>query len=164
MLTEWWGGGEFHRAPASGGLHWASDHRVAGDIIPPSESDFPFVVELKKREGWTIEHILLDIGEPRDWWRQVIEDSRRVKKTPLLMFSRNRAKDFVMVPYDADFYSKLIDVSTDVMVTPVTTKTVRDTEEVFYVIVTTFDTLKLIDKETIKNYANSVDWDYYKNQ
>src|SRR5699024_11495112 len=48
-LSKWWGG-KFSRVPASGGLHWGSDQRVAGDIIPPVNSNFPFVVECKKRE------------------------------------------------------------------------------------------------------------------
>src|SRR5690606_21174130 len=108
MLSKYWGG-KFHRVPASGGLQWGNDHRVAGDIVAPPEADFPFVVECKKQEGWVMEHIFLDIGKPREWWKQAVNDARRVGKTPMLVFSRNRAKDFVMLPYDGFIFSYLKD-------------------------------------------------------
>lgn len=160
-LSPIWGG-EFSRTPGSGSLHWGSDNRVAGDIVAPPEVNFPFVVECKKHEGWTVENIMLDNGEPKTWWAQVVTDCRRVKKTPMLLFSRNRAKDFVMVPYAKSLYDRLtIAGNTDVMRTLVTIKNVRDEEQVFDVIVTTFDTIFKEDVDYLREYAEAVDWDPY---
>lgn len=164
LLTEWWGGGKFSRVPASGGLHWGDDQRVAGDIIPPPEADFPFVVECKKREGWTMEHILLDIGQPREWWEQVVTDGRRVKLTPLMIFSRNRAKDFVMIPYNQSIFNMLVSYSNNVMITPITTTNIRDELEEFYVIVTTYETFTQVPIDSIRDYAKKVQWDRYNTE
>jgi hypothetical protein len=163
LLSPIWGG-NFSRVPASGGLHWGSDQRVAGDIIAPQEVDFPFVVECKKREEWIIDHILLDIGQPRDWWKQVVEDARRVKLVPILFFSRNRAKDFVMLPYSKPMLQELLSKGNDTMVTTTSFKNIREELQTFDVIVTTFDTFSKVDIQFIRKYAALVDWDKYKDQ
>lgn len=161
LMSDWWGG-KFSRVPASGGLQWGSDQRVAGDIVPPPEADYPFVVECKKREGWSMEHILLDIGEPRKWWHQVVMDARRINKVPLLIFSRNRAKDFVMVPYDTELYQQLgEDVEFESGVTTVTIENIREETQIFQVIVTTFDAFSKFSKETLRDYAKRIEWDTY---
>lgn len=159
-LSDWWGG-NFSRVPASGGLQWGADQRVAGDIVPPPEANFPFVVECKKQEDWTMEHILLDIGKPREWWQQVVMDSRRVSRTPILFFSRNRAKDFVMIPYDEGLYNKLKEVSPEVMVSPVTIENIRKEVQEFEIIVTTFETFTQLTKETIRKFGKEIEWDNY---
>lgn len=159
-FSAWWGG-TFARTPGSGSLHWGSDQRVAGDIIAPQGMDFPFVIEAKKREGWLMEHVLLDIGDPRQWWAQVVGDARRVGLVPILVFSKNRAKDFVMLPYDSWLYGRLLFLGNDHMRTTVTIKNVRDEIQKFDVIVTTFDTLSKISPDDLRDYANSVEWDAY---
>jgi len=52
-LLSKWTGWEFHRTPASGGLHWCGDYRVVGDVICDSKhvDEFPFSVETKRRRG-----------------------------------------------------------------------------------------------------------------
>jgi hypothetical protein len=160
FLSSWWGG-NFSRVPASGGLHWGSDQRVAGDIVPPPEADFPFVIECKKREEWTMDHILLDIGQPKEWWQQVVEDGRRINKTPLLIFSRNRAKDFVMIPYDKWMWERLNVIANDVMRTRVTIKNIRDEEQAFDVIVSTLDSFSQVQIAALRHYGKDVDWDPY---
>lgn len=96
LLTEWWGE-EFHRTPASGGLHWKKDNRVSGDIVPPENSNFPFSVECKKVEGWNFEQVLKCTGDVPKWWSQCIKDSKEVDKYPLLIFSKNRSPVYYMV-------------------------------------------------------------------
>jgi hypothetical protein len=160
FLSSWWGG-NFSRVPASGGLHWGSDQRVAGDIVPPPEADFPFVIECKKREEWTMDHVLLDIGQPKDWWEQVVEDGRRINKTPMLIFSRNRAKDFIMIPYEEYMYKHLAAHGTDVMRTSVTITNIRDEKQVFDVIVTTMDTFTRLPIPYIRGFGKEVNWDPY---
>lgn len=102
ILTAWWGA-PFHRVPASGGLHWNASMNVSGDIITIPEAGFPFVVECKKREEWTLENAFLNNKEIKLWWSQVVGDARETGKIPMLIFSRNRAENFVMLPYNEDF-------------------------------------------------------------
>lgn len=121
-LSLWWGF-TFQRTPGSGSLHWSAENNVAGDIVAGPSSGFPFVVECKNQEGgWTIESLLLKNVQMSNWWAQVVSDSRRVERIPLLMFTRNRAKDFVMIPYDEEIYHSLILGKHEVMRTIVTIK------------------------------------------
>lgn len=167
-FTDWWipkgSEVEFHRAPASGALQWASDHRVAGDIVPPEGINFPFVIECKKHEGWTMDHVLLDIGTPKDWWGQVVTDSRRVDRVPMLVFSRNRAKDFVMVPHDEWLYKRLSSLGNTHMRTTISFKNIRDEVQSFDVIVTQLDILTQILPDAVREYAGNVNWDPYADQ
>ncbi|AMQ66633.1 RusA-like Holliday junction resolvase [Bacillus phage Shbh1] len=162
LLTDWWGEGKFSRVPASGGLHWAGDQRVAGDIVPPVHANFPFVVECKKREGWTLDNVLLGTGEVKDWWRQVVMDARRIDKVPILFFSRNRAKDYIMLPYTSNLYLDLSSVG-QVLRTEVVTENIREELEGFSVVLTTFDTLSQLSPSDLKDYASYVEsqWDHY---
>lgn len=162
----WWGG-TFHRVPGSGSLHWGDDNRVAGDIAAPQGLDFPFVVEVKKHEGWIMDHVLLDIGEPKNWWAQCVTDARRVKKVPMLIFSRNRAKDYVMIPHTKWLYDRLaVGERETVMRTNVTIKNIRNEEQRFDVIVTTFDALSKLHPDILRAYATDAteDWDPYADQ
>lgn len=95
-LSGWWQE-PFQRTPASGGLQWQNDNRVAGDIVTPEKSKFPFVVECKKRENWNIEQLIKDTGDIEKWWAQVTKDCTRTSLRPMLIFSKNFAPDYVMV-------------------------------------------------------------------
>lgn len=106
ILSQWWGE-EFHRTPMSGGLHWKADNRVAGDIVTPPDSLFPFSVECKKREEFTFEQILKGTGDVEKWWKQCIGDCKRVSMKPMLIFSKNFAPNYLMIDY-VDF-SKTIE-------------------------------------------------------
>ena len=96
ILSSWWGE-DFHRTPMSGGLHWKADNRVAGDIVTPPDSVFPFSVECKKREGWTFDQVLKGTGEIEDWWSQCMADSTRVNLKPMVIFAKNFAPINVMI-------------------------------------------------------------------
>lgn len=100
LITVWWDE-DFHRTPASGGLHWKKDNRVAGDIVPPPDSDFPFSVECKKVEGWNFEQVIKGTGEVFDWWKQCIRDSKEIGKIPLLIFSKNNSPIYYMTTQTA---------------------------------------------------------------
>lgn len=97
-LGQWWGA-KFHRVPASGGLHWGSSMNVGGDVIAPPEAGFPFVVECKKREGWTLEQIMNNKGPHKTWWQQVCGDAEETKKVPMLIFAKNYSDIFVSLPH-----------------------------------------------------------------
>lgn len=102
IFTTWWGA-PFHRVPASGGLHWSASMNVSGDIVTIPEAGFPFVIECKKREEWTLDNVFLNNKDIKNWWAQVVGDADETGKIPMLVFSRNRAEDYVMLPYNEDF-------------------------------------------------------------
>lgn len=98
-LGDWWGE-PFRSTPGSGALHWEADNRVAGDIVPPVDSTFPFTVECKNREGWYFDALINETGEVADWWTQSVNDARRVDRIPLLVFTRNFAPNYAMLEWD----------------------------------------------------------------
>lgn len=98
-LGGWWGE-PFRSTPGSGALHWEQDSRVAGDIVAPVDSKFPFTVECKKREGWYFDGLINETGEIPSWWQQALEDAARVDREPLLVFSKNRAPSYVMMHWE----------------------------------------------------------------
>lgn len=99
VLGSWWGE-KFHRTPASGGLHWKDDNRVAGDIVTPVQSKFPYTTECKKRNEWDLEQVLKGTGDVEKWWKQAVEDSERVQLKPILIFSKNFAPNYLMMWWD----------------------------------------------------------------
>lgn len=98
-----WSGEKFNRTPASGGLHWQRDNRVAGDIVPPEGLEFPFVVEVKSYRKGKLE--ILDFanqsGLLAKFWVKLVGEASALDKTPLLLFRANNmeAGTFVAITY-----------------------------------------------------------------
>lgn len=91
-----WAGGAFRPrptiiAPSEG---WA----VKGDVQHAADVRFPFAVECKKIEGWDFDGLFEAPKWPVwKWWAQCAEQARTSKNThPLLIFSRNRRKNYVL--------------------------------------------------------------------
>lgn len=106
-MTEWTGL-KFERVPASGGLHWAADNRVYGDIVC-NVPDFPFVIEVKCRESWNMDSLINGSKEVEKWWKQVTADAEATGKQPMVIFTRNRQPDYVMLKVrDYHYQRKLI--------------------------------------------------------
>lgn len=101
VLSSWWGE-EFHRTPMSGGLGWKADNRVAGDIVTPVSSVYPWTTELKNREAWDFSHLLKGTGDIEKYWQQVVNDSEHSGLRPLLIFHKNFSPNYVMM-YKEDF-------------------------------------------------------------
>ncbi|MMZ43642.1 hypothetical protein D1872_52070 [compost metagenome] len=99
ILGKWWGE-DFHRTPASGGLHWKKDNRVAGDIVTPPDSVYPWVTECKKREAWDFDQLIKGTGEIEKYWSQVCRDAEETGLQPLLIFSKNFAPNYAMILED----------------------------------------------------------------
>ncbi|AGI11456.1 hypothetical protein LP125_131 [Listeria phage LP-125] len=159
-LSVWWGA-TFNRTPGSGGLKWAEENNVGGDIVAPPSAGFPFIVECKKHEGWTLDNVFLNTGEPKSWWKQVVSDATRTNKIPLLMFSRNRAKSFVMLPYDDLLYNVLRDKRNTVARTTVSFKNIRE-ESVFYdVMVFTIEELTSFSPDFLREHYSKYSWDFF---
>lgn len=98
QFQEWWGKGEFCRSPGSGG--WGRpQHKqgfnASGDIITTNR-DFPWCIECKHQEGWTLDQLLLNEGcIIWSWWDQA-KDETPDDLEPLLIFKKNRQEPMVM--------------------------------------------------------------------
>lgn len=103
LLTKW-SGHKFQRVPLSGG--W-DKKIVSGDVFCAAEYKrnsgqnvkVPLSIECKNQEGWTISQ-LFQISEKcplRLWWDQSVNDSKKIKKLPALVFTRNYQPVFIMI-------------------------------------------------------------------
>lgn len=94
----WWGT-DFARTPGSGGfatMQFRDDWNAAGDIVTPDPT-FPFCVEVKWVEGWTMEQLLRNDGTlVFKWWQQVIGECPP-DKLPILVFKKNNHPFYCML-------------------------------------------------------------------
>lgn len=113
QFSAWWGS-DFARTPLSGGFATAKfrdDWDAAGDLVTPDKT-FPFCVESKKVEGWTLDQLLTsDKTKMHSWWIQTIGETA-TGKVPMLVFTKNRAPTFVMMR-KSDVVSSLGEVFRD---------------------------------------------------
>lgn len=102
-------GMEFNRTPSSGGLRWASDNNVYGDIVTPD--DFPFIIECKNRENWSFDQLMKGECKEFDSWAEQVEgDCDRFQNNtleyayPLIIFTKNRMP--IYIAYKNIIYDK----------------------------------------------------------
>lgn len=115
FLTTWWRGIEpevqFVRTPLSGG--WSNPtvrggFRASGDIMTTSPT-FPFVVEVKRREGFSWDTFLKGRKSPVwGWWEQTCRSAAEQDGTPMLWLRHNGEPWRMVLPWDA---SPLYDVT-----------------------------------------------------
>lgn len=102
-LAVWWKPVEdakFVRTPLSGG--WGgkevrAEFRASGDLMTTAKK-WPFVVEVKRREGWSWKTFLA--GKPSPiwgWWQQTVKAANEMGGQPLLIFRKNREPWSIMV-------------------------------------------------------------------
>jgi hypothetical protein len=111
LLEKWWGS-DFAKTPSSGGFKtkkFRQEWNSEGDIVTPDKT-FPFAVEVKWWEGWSLDQILT---APKtsiwSWWEQAKRETSEGRFT-LLVFKKNRQDFFMMTkeeekhtPYQAEF-------------------------------------------------------------
>lgn len=162
-LSEW-SGEPVHRVPQSGagGATWGEDSRMNGDLVFPVGSKNSFVYEAKKREGWGLHHLFLNIGEIKTWFEQVVNDSRRMAKygmSPCLIFSKNRDKDYVLIPYVQEIYDKL-DKKYPVSRQTVSFDNIRGETQYFNTLLTTLEGFTSFEPDYLFSVYRDLDWDY----
>lgn len=109
-----WCGENVRRTPGSGGWKGAQEFGTTADLICKRKA-FPFHVEVKHREGWTLDDLVTGVRQDHDksivkWWEQCwsscpkVEDEHHytLRKEPLLVFRRNRQPWLVMFREDSD--------------------------------------------------------------
>lgn len=80
---------------------------VKGDVSFPSTVRFPFVVECKNVEGWSLDALIEGRAKIiESWWEQCVRQAQASlgparARIPLLIFSSNRRKNYFMA-WEAD--------------------------------------------------------------
>lgn len=113
LLCPWWAKAEpkdaegkpiqFVRTPLSGG--WGgpavrAGFGAAGDLMTTAVR-FPFCVEVKRRENWTLDTLVAGKASPVwGWWAQARRAAAEMGKEPLLIFRHNRRPWRAMISSD----------------------------------------------------------------
>jgi hypothetical protein len=110
LIQDWWRQwsptAEFARTPMSGGSALKLGWDMAGDIVC-NDDEFPFHVEAKKQEHWTMEQLFKGTGPVlKEWWEQAAGECPE-HRTPMLIFTRNNVPDFVMMEYLGGLFTPL---------------------------------------------------------
>lgn len=106
LLREWWDPVEpgclFKRTPMSGG--WGSKEAregfsTSGDLVTTARR-FPFVVEVKRREGWSWKTLDRGAASPVwAWWKQAQKAAdEQDGKWPALIWRKSREPWWLMLP------------------------------------------------------------------
>ena len=87
-----WTGLICRRTPMSGA--YGPDWGLAGDLMFMSDEPPNFIIELKRREGWTWEGILNGRGPIFKWWEKLNDECKLDprKPEPILGFKKNRGE------------------------------------------------------------------------
>ncbi len=103
-IQPWWRLHEpeanFVRTPLSGG--WGAPtlragFRASGDLMTNAK-DFPFAVEVKRRESWSWAPLLAGKASPIwGWWLQTQTAAKEMKAEPILFWRKNREPWWVML-------------------------------------------------------------------
>lgn len=76
----------------------------AGDFaVAPEVQPFPFAMEAKDVEGWSFDGAL----QNKRWmvwnfWEQTLRQAEKVDLIPMLLFTKNRYPDWIMLPEGVD--------------------------------------------------------------
>jgi hypothetical protein len=101
IIANWWHRYEpaarFIRTPLSGGWQHgdrkvAAHFKACGDLMSTTTS-FPFCVEVKWREQWSINSFLDGkLGSHWEWWRQTVAAAKHQDGVPMMWLRKNRVK------------------------------------------------------------------------
>lgn len=106
LCTEWWAAYEpnvvIKRTPGSGGWAHASAFKSKGDLVattPEGPSSWPFFVEVKRFERWSIPNLRAGKASPV-WahWRKAAVQAAEEGKLPLLWVRKSRSPWYVVGP------------------------------------------------------------------
>ena len=112
LLQDWWRQLEpnalFVRTPLSGGWLAGRDHfQARGDLMTKEAPLFPWLVEVKRRERWTLQNF--EQGKRTavwDWWWHACEDAKNAGREPMLWFRKNGQRWIILVPEERNRLSR----------------------------------------------------------
>lgn len=92
----------FRRMPADKDAY-PTDWVGGRDIIHVPHVYFPFSIECKKQEGWTIDSLLAKKTKMLlSWWEQTVAQATKLGLHPMLILARNRVDTLVVFPLSID--------------------------------------------------------------
>lgn len=108
LIEAWWRALEpdckFQRTPGSGGWLGAKGRDVrdafgvGGDLCTTARL-FPFQLEVKRREAWSVDNFLAGRrGPPWAWWEQCTTAATSAQRVPMLWLRRSRDPWLVVLP------------------------------------------------------------------
>lgn len=161
LFSKYWKA-EANRVAFSGALHRGQGFE-AGDVTLDYTSGFPFVIECKNHETWNFQDIYLNNKSFTIFWQQVAVDAKRVNKDPLLIFSKNYADNYVIIPFTNDAFVGILNNDKPVSTYPLSyIDPVTDEKKTYLVILTTFDGFSSLPKEFYKENYGVDNWDWEK--
>jgi hypothetical protein len=109
-------GVNFRKVPASGGFNKfggqvVAEHAFSGDVIC-DRKDFLFSVEAKSQKVFSFVAMLKNPSKCAftDWWKQCVDDAKKVSKFPMLIFKPDTTEDFVALTTEGYFCLGLVGV------------------------------------------------------
>lgn len=161
-MGNYWGA-VFNRSPGSGSYRGSREAELTGDLVTDPADKFPFSLEAKNRQtgDWTLESIVLNKHDVMNWWAQSVGDAERSGNlAPMLVFTRNYADDFVMIPFESETFAKILNYNQPGMVTVVTYEDeMKEEVHSYLVIVTTLEGFMAIEKQHyIDTYLDNNNW------
>ena len=154
ILGDWWGK-EFNRTPASGSLHWGEQFNVSGDVVTTKEAKFPFNVECKAHQGWTIDNLIRSNGEFPSWWEQSKHDADEAHKVPCIIYRRpgdRKSEAYFTCPFTTVFQRVLNKAGLWYLVSQLTYKVGKASYSYKIITVSFIDLTKVKPVEVIKDY------------
>jgi len=96
LLRAWWSqyepDAQFASTPGSGGWSTAKmreEFRATGDICTTAQR-FPFAIEVKYRQGWSLRNFEHGFASPVwGWWAQAVREAKEAKAEPMLWVRKN---------------------------------------------------------------------------
>lgn len=100
QFTAWWGG-SFTRTPSSGGFAWrnpgdSASYNSSGDLTT-NQKDFPFCIEAKCQEIWSLEQLLTSTKGPiSNYWTQCVTETPKHLE-PMLIIRKNNQESLCIL-------------------------------------------------------------------
>lgn len=94
----------------AGGTRAVDEIRMTGDLFFPLNSKNCFSYEVKDHASTRLQQVFNNNGDIPEFWEQAVTDARRIKKfgvVPVLLFHISREDDYILIPYQPDFYQHL---------------------------------------------------------
>lgn len=163
IMSEW-SGQNVQRVPrsgAAGSTNFKGDQRMSADIVFPIESNNVFIIELKNREEWRMEHFIYWADPMKGYWEQVVDDTRNVGDghVPMLVFHKNRSKDYVVLPYQETLHNYLEANNMTCVMRKVWYEDSLEESHEFCVLLTTLPELQNVTFDLLCEWYAGVEWD-----
>lgn len=104
LIAPWWQqlepGALFIRTPLSGGwLSGRDSFDARGDLMVKGAPRFPWLLEVKRREAWSLQNVEDGLASPVwGWWRKACSDAIAAKRLPMLWARQNHGEWLVFLP------------------------------------------------------------------